>query len=73
MDVSNSDEKRLNDQGLLAKIVITVEQKQEIKVSYNELIPQLIASSSIYLLVVQAGINMAFSSVLISQLNSKKI
>ncbi|CAO1410880.1 unnamed protein product [Diamesa tonsa] len=70
MDVSNSDEKRLNDQGLLAKIVITVEQKQEIKVSYNELIPQLIASSSIYLLVVQAGINMAFSSVLISQLNN---
>lgn len=73
MDVSNSDEKRLNDERSLAKIVITVEQKQEIKISYNELIPQLIASSSIYLLVVQAGINMAFSSVLISQLNSKKI
>lgn len=71
MDVSNSDEKRLNDQRSLAKIVITVEQKQELKISYNELIPQLIASSSIYLLVVQAGINMAFSSVLISQLNSK--
>lgn len=71
MDVSNSDEKRLNDQRSLAKIVITLEQKQELKISYNELIPQLIASSSIYLLVVQAGINMAFSSVLISQLNSK--
>lgn len=71
MDVSNSDEKRLNEQRSLAKIVIIVEQKQEIKIPFNELVPQLIASSSIYLLVVQAGINMAFSSVLISQLNSK--
>lgn len=71
MDVSNSDEKRLNDQRSLAKIVITVEHKEEFKISYKELVPQIIASSSIYLLVVQAGINMAFSSVLITQLNSK--
>ncbi|CAO1413645.1 unnamed protein product [Diamesa serratosioi] len=70
MDVSNSDEKRLNDQRSLAKIAITVEHKEELKIPYKELIPQLVASSSIYLLVVQAGINMAFSSVLITQLNN---
>ncbi|KAG5681395.1 hypothetical protein PVAND_010836 [Polypedilum vanderplanki] len=38
------------------------------RIKLIDLIPQLIASSTLYLLVIQAGVNMSFSSVLISQL-----
>lgn len=37
-------------------------------VKFIDLLPQLIASSLMYLPVIQAGINMSFASVIISQL-----
>lgn len=45
-----------------------IEQQQ---VKFRDLVPQLIASCLMYLLVIQAGINMSFSSILIPQLQKE--
>lgn len=44
------------------------EVQEESRETFVDLIPQLLASCLMYLLVIQAGINMSFSSVLITQL-----
>lgn len=47
------------------------DQQSNVKESILDLVPQLLASCLMYLLVIQAGISMSFSSVLITQLADK--
>lgn len=73
-----TEERRLVGQPNSVEIVkdlqqIELEQKSDVpKEKFLDLIPQLVASCLMYFLVVQAGISMSFSSVLISQLSDNK-
>lgn len=49
--------------------LISVEDKN-LKIKWKDALPQIFASCSINCLVIQAGINMAFSSILIPQLSA---
>lgn len=49
----------------------TQQQRDEPNETMMDLVPQLLASCLMYLLVIQAGISMSFSSVLITQLSDK--
>jgi MFS family permease len=42
------------------------------KMKFSDAIPQIVASCAVNLVIVQAGINMAFSSILIPQLSEDK-
>jgi facilitated trehalose transporter len=66
----NSEEKELvNDKQNIR--VFKIENPESNKVKCRYLIPQVIASCVMYLLVIQAGINMSYASILISQLNDE--
>jgi facilitated trehalose transporter len=73
-----TEERRLVGQPNSAEIVkdldrVELQQKSdEPKEKLIDLVPQLVASCLMYFLVVQAGISMSFSSVLISQLTDNK-
>lgn len=60
-----------NEIKLLSTVESTVEKsvKESPKIKFTDAIPQIVASFAINLNVIQAGINMAFSSVLIPQLS----
>lgn len=49
--------------------LISVEDNN-LKIKWRDAVPQIIASCSINCLVIQAGINLAFSSILIPQLSA---
>lgn len=70
-----SEENSLVQQRIRAEIVknehLSELQDNEPKATMADLIPQLLASCLVYLLVIQAGISMSFSSVLITQLADK--
>lgn len=69
--------KRLVDAGCEVEVVkdqgrVELQNQQNVlRETIWDLLPQLLASSLIYLLVIQAGISMSFSSVLITQLADK--
>jgi facilitated trehalose transporter len=69
-----TEERRLVEQGVQLKAVkepVRIEvqpRSDELKETWMDLLPQLLASCLMYLLVIQAGISMSFSSVLITQL-----
>lgn len=62
--MDNTDERQLFNSDTQAK-----NDRKNRKVKMIDLLPQLLASCLMYSLVIQAGINMSFASVLISQLN----
>lgn len=62
-----SDQRQLFNHDVQVQIVKSERSSKKLKLI--DLIPQFIASSTLYLLVIQAGINMSFASVLISQLS----
>lgn len=63
--MENTEEKQLSESNVRVQVV----KKNVTKpVKLIDLFPQLLASTVMYLPVIQAGINMSFASVLISQL-----
>lgn len=71
----DTEDKRLVEQWRTPEIVKGISQLQQQnpvpKERILDLLPQLLASCLMYLLVIQAGISMSFSSVLITQLSDK--
>lgn len=69
-----TEEKRLVHQRNVVDIRIKIELQshhEKPKETFTDLVPQIIASCIMYLLVIQAGISMSFSSVLITQLSDR--
>lgn len=64
----NVDENECLSERVIEKNKKNAESVTEL--SYRDSMPQIVASCVINLIVIQAGINMAFSSVLIPQLSS---
>lgn len=63
-----------NDAKLLSKTEAIIENRADRasdspRMKFEDAIPQIVASCAINLIVIQAGINMAFSSILIPQLS----
>jgi hypothetical protein len=69
MSNMDSDERQLFNREQAVEIVKN--ERSNKKVKLLDLIPQLLASCLMYLLVIQAGVNMSFASVLISQLGDE--
>lgn len=62
------------DQKDVAKLLQTTEQqntKIDKKVRFIDLVPQIVASTLMYFLMVQFGVNMSLSSILIPQLQKE--
>lgn len=63
--MDNVEEKKLFEDGVRVDVV----RKETVRsVKLVDILPQLLASSLLYIVVIQAGINMSFTSVLIAQL-----
>lgn len=63
--MENLEEKQLFEGGVRVDVI---QKDMTKKVKFIDLLPQLLASSLIYLVVIQVGINMSFASILITQL-----
>lgn len=61
-----------NESKLLPNVEAVVESRigGSPKLKFKDAVPQIVASCAINLIVIQAGINMAFSSILIPQLSA---
>lgn len=70
-----TEEKQLVEQSSVTQAVRKSQRTSDIsdepKETVLDLLPQLVASCFVYLLVIQTGISMSFSSVLITQLKDK--
>jgi facilitated trehalose transporter len=72
-----TEEKRLVSQPDSPEIVrdlnrVELQEKHKVRETFLDLVPQMVASCLMYFLVIQAGISMSFSSVVISQLTDTK-